>query len=223
MRHNLLDEEDEAGHHSSNSSSRGSSFRRDEEFMNEDPPVFDVAVAAQEHDDIILCDDAPPMVFCAPEPTAGALKKEQQKQLLQRQQESMGSAAQPKLTGFFRPGVVEFQKKYVREVETDMVLNDGEYICKDVVRFRHKETNEVISEEEFHRRSGEMMRSPRSDLQNGNPSESTPTDQVSPPCPAGNVKSTAVEAARSGRQPKIEKQLRSQPKTLFSYFKPVSS
>ncbi|ESL10383.1 hypothetical protein TRSC58_01886 [Trypanosoma rangeli SC58] len=227
MRHNLLDEDDEAGDCSSSSStsssSQGSFARRDEALLNEDLPDFDVAALAQENDGIILCDDAPPMVFCAPGSVAGAVKNEQQKQLTQWQQESMGSATQPKLTGFFQPGVIDFQKQYVREVETDMVIKDGEYICKDVVCFRHKGNNEVISQEEFHRRSVEIMRGLRSDIQSGSPSESTLNDQGSPSSPTGSAKSTAVEAAKRSRPPKIEKQLRSQPKTLFAYFKPASS
>ncbi|RNF09390.1 hypothetical protein TraAM80_02187 [Trypanosoma rangeli] len=228
MQHNLLDEDDEAvdrssSSSSSSSSSRGSFVRRDEALLNEDLPAIDVAVFARENDGIILCDDAPPMVFCAPGPAAGALKKEQQKQLTQWQQESMGSATQAKLTGFFQPGVIDFQKQYVREMETDMVIKDGEYICKDVVCFRHKGTNEVISQEEFHRRSSEIMRGLRSDTQSGSPSESTLADQGSPSSPTGNAKFTAVEAAKRSRPPKIEKQLRSQPKTLFAYFKPASS
>ncbi|EKF33667.1 hypothetical protein MOQ_002456 [Trypanosoma cruzi marinkellei] len=225
---NLLDKDEEKGDHCSNSSSSsgsGVSFgRRNEEIMDEELPTLDVAVSSRENDDIILCDDAPPMVFCTPEPVTGTLKKEQQQiQHNQRRHESLGSAAQPKLTGFFQRDVIEYQKQYMREVMTDTVFENGEYFCKDKVCFRHKETKEVISEEEFYRRSADIMRSVRSDSQNVNSNDRGTTGQGSPSTPAGSVKPVSAEAARSSRPPKIEKQLRSQPKTLFSYFKTTSS
>ncbi|ESS68735.1 hypothetical protein TCDM_02444 [Trypanosoma cruzi Dm28c] len=222
---NLLDKDEENGDHCGNSSSSGISFeRRDEELMDEELPTLDVAVSSKENDDIILCDDAPPMVFCTPEPVAGTSKKEQQQiQQNQRRHESLGSATQPKLTGFFQRDVIEYQKQYIREVMTDTVFENGEYFCKDKVCFRHKETKEVISEEEFYRRSAEIMRSVRSDSQNVNSNDRDTTGQGSPSTPAGIVKRVSAEAARGSKPPKIEKQLRSQPKTLFSYFKHTSS
>ncbi|ORC93831.1 uncharacterized protein TM35_000017080 [Trypanosoma theileri] len=219
----LLDEDEEHDNNNGNSSnseknSRSNSYLREMEFMNEEPQNLDIVVTAVTNDDIIICDDAPPMVFCAPEASISPLKKEQQQQ---KKCDAAVSLDQPKLTGFFHPDVGIFQNTYVLEVKTETVFENDEYISRDVVYYRHKENGELISEEEFHRRSIEVSRKVCENAQKTNSTNGSLSDAPSPAAECNER--TFIEAARNSKPPKIERLLRSQPKTLMSYFKSASS
>ncbi|KAH9577609.1 hypothetical protein LSM04_009174 [Trypanosoma melophagium] len=225
----LLDEDEELDDCNGNSSytdnnswSRSNSFSRDREFMNEEQQNLDIVITSVTNDDIIICDDAPPMVFCAPDTSISPMKKEQQQQKQQQKQYgAVTSLDQPKLTGFFHPEVKAFQNRYIRDVKTETVFENDEYISRDVVYYRHKENGELISEEEYHRRSIEVRRKLCEKTQKINSTSCTPSDATSPA--AESKERTYIEAARNCRPPNIERQVRSQPKTLMSYFKSASS
>jgi hypothetical protein len=69
------------------------------------------------------------------------------------------SAAQPTLAAFASSGnaAAELQKAFVRTEEEVTEQVNGEYVCRDVVVYVHRETKEQISDDDFRRRLAECM------------------------------------------------------------------
>ncbi|RHW72972.1 hypothetical protein DPX39_040007700 [Trypanosoma brucei equiperdum] len=208
----ILDDEEQ-----SDGSSRGNrSPHRDEGLLDDPEPVLEVAFTPAENDEIILCDNAPPMIFCAPEPTSSPLKRDPH-----RTQAANGNAAlsaHPKLTGFFQPEVIAFQKEYSRELETDTVFEGGEYICSDRVVYRHVKTGAVLSEEEYHKKSAELMRTCVATEQKS----THDAGSKNPLAAGGGGKASAKVAVERRGPPKVERQGATPQKNLMSFFGAVA-
>nr|CCD11689.1 unnamed protein product [Trypanosoma congolense IL3000] len=210
----ILDDDEES--HDGSSTKSGSQDicgPQREDFMDDIPPVLEAAITTTANDDIILCDDAPPMVFCAPEPPTSAQKKDAQRP--ESVTSSATSAAYPKLTEFFHPKVIAFQKQYVRELVTDTIFEAGEYISKDVVMYRHLSSNAMLSAEDYHRMSSELLQSLNREKQNpANNSDDKKADEDTEPLPSSPQ--LMIQRRKSA---KTETASNAPPRTLMSYFK----
>jgi hypothetical protein len=189
----------------------------------EETPVLDVVEVCASNDDVIMCDDAPPLAFRPAEPVVlpnpPSAKKDgvaSAKKGTATAATAESGAAQSTLSSFFNPAVVEFQKSYVREVQTQMKVENGEYICVDVPCYKHKTTGDVISEEEYHQQTAQLVRSRDSAAKSpSHPLSGAASDY--PPSPA------AKSASRNSSDKEEKTKSSAAPaKTLLSFFRPAS-
>lgn len=183
-------------------------------------PVLDVVEVSASNDDVILCDDAAPLAFRPAEPVASATATAGKREMAAAKSNSTAEpgAAQCTLGSFFNPAVVDFQKSYVREVRTEMKVENGEYICIDVPCFKHKVTGDVISEEEYHKKTAQLVRSRDATTTETPTHKAAGAVAVTPPSPA-------AKSASQNPNGKAEK-TKSSPtpaKTLMSFFKPAAA
>ncbi|KPA82557.1 hypothetical protein ABB37_03592 [Leptomonas pyrrhocoris] len=214
----FLDEDDGDATHGTHNSEESS--RHDAPFaVFEEAPVLDVVEVSASNDEVILCDDAPPLAFRPAEPLVPLSPTPGRKDAAAKKASAAvgeAGAAQCTLGFFFNPAVVEFQKSYVREVQTETKVEKGEYICIDVPCYKHTTTGEVISEEEYHRRTAQLVRG-RDAPAETSPRTSAGAVSDAPPSPA------AKSAARSPSDKESKAKSSSAPaKTLMSFFKPAA-
>ncbi|KAG5468065.1 hypothetical protein LSCM4_01154 [Leishmania orientalis] len=207
----LDDDGDVPAHLSHSEVSSGSHV---EAMMNDDSPTFDVFEAPASNDEFIMCDDAPPLAFRPAAPLPSRSTPTPHKKESEAKKASAAAAAadatQCKLASFFNAAVVEFQKSYVREIETEMRVENGEFVCCDFPCYRHCSTGEVISEDEYHQRTAAFIRSNSHDAAVSNPNRMPAIASVESP-------------HRSAAAQKPEKTAAAPAKTLLSFFRPSSA
>eukprot|EP00796_Vickermania_ingenoplastis_P004425 gene4425-3224_t len=163
----------------------------EEKFLLEEPSLALDVQETRENDEIVLCDDTPPFVFGANVSGEKSEKKHNSETPPSSIRDANG------LRMFFNPAVLKFQESFRRQVETSMKLVDGEYVCSEVVVYRSKEnTNEVLSQEEYHRRSAEVAataaaEAPQQEAASTSPS---PKKQVAASRPAAAKRLTEAAA-----------------------------
>ncbi|TPP40305.1 hypothetical protein CGC21_27295 [Leishmania donovani] len=199
-----------------------------EAIAKEEPPIFDVVEVPASNDEVIMCDDAPPLAFrpaaplpSPPTPTPTKKGPEATKASSAAAAAEAG-AAQCKLSTFFNAAVVEFQKAYVREMQTEMKVENGEFVCCDVPRYKHSATGEVISEDEYHHRTAAFVRSNSQDAAANTPNRKSAGASVeSPPCPTAKQK---TGSRGTGQKSVAQEETAATPaKTLHSFFKTSSA
>ncbi|CAC9541701.1 conserved hypothetical protein [Leishmania infantum JPCM5] len=221
----FLDDDDDATAHFSHSEG---STSHSEAIEKEEPPIFDVVEVPASNDEVIMCDDAPPLAFrpaaplpSPPTPTPTKKGPEATKASSAAAAAEAG-AAQCKLSTFFNAAVVEFQKAYVREMQTEMKVENGEFVCCDVPRYKHSATGEVISEDEYHQRTAAFVRSNSQDAAANTPNRKSAGASVeSPPCPTAKQK---TGSRGTGQKSVAQEETAATPaKTLHSFFKTSSA
>ncbi|KPI88252.1 hypothetical protein ABL78_2676 [Leptomonas seymouri] len=185
----------------------------------EEAPVLDVVEVSASNDEVILCDDAPPLAFRPAAPVAPAsstiVKKDAAAKKSSVSAKEHG-ATQSNLSVFFNPAVVEFQKSYMREMQTEMKVENGEYICVDVPCYKHKATGDVISEEEYHRQTAQLVRSYDANAE-------TPMHHSAGAMPDASPSPAAKSAVHSpGDKTEKSKASSGPAMTLLSFFKPAA-
>lgn len=221
----LDDDEDATTHFGQNESSSSS---HSEAIAKEELPIFDVVEVPASNDEVIMCDDAPPIAFRPAAQRVSPLiptpikKGPVAKKVTSAAAAAERGAAQCKLSTFFNAAVVEFQKAYVREMQTEMKVENGEFVCCDVPRYKHSATGEVISEGEYHQRTAALVRSKSQDSAGSTPNQKSAGASVeSPPYPAAAPKTGSPGTPqRSATQ---EKTAAAPAKTLHSFFKTSST
>lgn len=151
---------------------QGSSRKREADLYAEQWNTFSSSpfdgVDTTPNDTIILCDDTPPLVFTRVEEEK---KRKHGRNIYDEVGGGRGTETAASegakffghpnpngLKSFFHSSVLEFQNKYQKEIETEMKVVDGEYVCREVVVYRSKENkDEVLSQEAYHRRSCEIV------------------------------------------------------------------
>ncbi|KAG5493397.1 hypothetical protein GH5_02143 [Leishmania sp. Ghana 2012 LV757] len=208
----FLDDDGDVPTHLSHSEVSSSSHV--EAMVNEDLPTFDVFEAPASNDEVIMCDDAPPLAFRSAAPLPSRSTPTPHKKEPEAKKASSAAAAadttQSKLASFFNAAVVEFQKSYVREIETEMRVENGEFVCCDFPCYKHSSTGEVISEDEYHQRTAAFIRSNSHDAAVSTPNRMPATPSVESP-----RRTTAAQ--------KPEKTAAAPAKTLLSFFRPSSA
>lgn len=106
-----------------------------------------------ENDKIILCDEAPPAVFRQPEPKSAVAPSCSSESVSL----SDSTNLKGKLDALFNPEIARFQKNFKREVKTDMKIENGEYICEEVVVYKSLIDGEIISRDEYFNRSAAVF------------------------------------------------------------------
>ncbi|GET92492.1 hypothetical protein, conserved [Leishmania tarentolae] len=199
-----------------------------EPIAKEESPIFDVVELPASNDEVIMCDDAPPLAFrpAAPRPSpttpTPTKKVPEVKKASSAVAAAEASAAQCRLSTFFNDAIVKFQKSYVREIQTETKMENGEFVCCDVACYKHSATGEVISEDEYHQRTAALVRRNSQDAAGGTPNgkiDSTPGE--APPCPAAAQKEGSRRAAQ--KPAAQEKTAETPAKTLHYFFKASSA
>lgn len=193
--------------------------------LAEEAPVLDVVEVSASNDDVILCDDAPPLAFRPAEPVQPATATTAKKNVNSASTSATAGAAatepgaaQCTLGAFFNPAVVEFQKSYVKEVQTEMKIENGEYVCVDVPCYKHKGTGDIISEAAYHEQTARLVRS--HDGAAETPTHNAASANTAPDSPSTPAaKSTS---RNSSEETKKSKSSSTPAKTLMSFFKPVA-
>ncbi|CAD2214769.1 hypothetical protein ADEAN_000222000 [Angomonas deanei] len=152
-------------------------------------------------DEITLCDDAPPLAFCEQKETPNPADND-------KASHAPVCVSQQQLKNFFSSDLLAFQKNYVKEVQTETTVTDGEYVCRDVNVYRCRATDAVISEEEYRKRMAKVV----SEEQTKRDSQGSALKD-SPPAAA-----KAKPLLKVAKVVKEEKPVAA-TKTLFSYFK----
>lgn len=219
----FLDDDEDATTHFSHSEGSSSSSHS-EAIAKEEPPVFDVVEVPASNDEVVMCDDAPPLAFrpAAPRPSpptpTPTKKGPETKKANVAAAAAESGAAQCKLSTFFNAAVVAFQKAYVREMQTEMKVENGEFVCCDVPRYKHTSTGEVINEDEYHQRTAALVQSNSRDAAASTPNRKSAGASVeSPPCQTAAQKT----GSRGTGQKSVtqEKTAAAPAKTLHSFFK----
>ncbi|KAG5468887.1 hypothetical protein CUR178_01723 [Leishmania enriettii] len=208
----FLDDDGDVPAHLSHSEVSSSSHV--EAMVNEDSPTFDVVEGPASNDEVIMCDDAPPLAFRPAAPLPSRSTPTPHKKEPEAKKASSAAAAadatQCKLATFFNAAVVEFQKSYVREIETEMRVEHGEFVCCDFPCYKHCSTGEVISEDEYYQRTAAFIRSNSHDAAVSNPNRIPAIASVELP-------------QRTAAAQKAEKTAPVPAKTLLSFFRPSSA
>ncbi|KAG5468472.1 hypothetical protein LSCM1_02452 [Leishmania martiniquensis] len=192
--------------------------------VNEDSPVFDVVEVPASNDEVIMCDDVPPLAFRPAAPLSSPATPISAKRELDTKKACSAAAepdvAQCRLGHFFHPSVVQFQKSYVRQVQTETRMDDGEYICRDVSCYIHSATGEVISEDEYHQRTAAFIRSNSHDAAGNTPPQKAASATIEAPSRMAAAPKVTV---RGGAPQKSEKTIAAPARTLLSFFRPSST
>ncbi|CAM38730.2 conserved hypothetical protein [Leishmania braziliensis MHOM/BR/75/M2904] len=214
----FLDNEEEEDATTYFSSSEGSNSHS-KNIVKEDSPIFDVVELPASNDEIIMCDYAPPLAFRPAAPLPSPPTPTPAKKASSAAVPAAAGATQHTLGSFFNTAVVMFQKSYVREVQTEMKIENGEFVCCDLPCYKHSSTGEVISEDEYHQRTAALIRSNSHSAAGSTPNEkSIGTSRESPSCPAAAQKTDSRGAVQ--KRGKQEQLTASPAKTLLSFFKP---
>lgn len=208
----LDEDEDEAIDSDGPSNSEAMDLLAEETTQNQQP-LFEVAVAAT-NDEVELCDDAPPLAFQPAVAPAASPRRESTGARPVPAAEQSG-VTQSTLGAFFDGAVAAFQRSYAREVQTDMKIEDGEYLCFDIPYYRHRSSGELIDEAEFHRRSSEFMRS-RDETQKKSVQDLIVPIEASPKPAVARKKATRPAVLKTVSE---EASAVSREKTLLSFFK----
>ncbi|KAG5491852.1 hypothetical protein JIQ42_01761 [Leishmania sp. Namibia] len=204
----FLDDDGDVPAHLSHSEVSSSSHV--EATVNEDLPTFDVVEAPASNDEVIMCDDAPPLAFRPAAPLPSRSTPTPHKKEPEAKKASSAAAAadatQCNLASFFNAAVVEFQKSYVREIETEMRVENGEFVCCDFPCYKHCSTGEVISEHEYHQRTAAFIRSNSHDAAVSTPNRMPAIASVESP-------------QRTAAAQKPEKTAAAPATTLLSFFR----
>lgn len=191
-RQNVLDEEPEE--EEPTVSRESSLFSRQASVCEtQEGPMLDVDVS-EANDDIIICDDAPPIAFLAP------LSRQPPAPPHTTRNPRSTCTSQPPLGVFFSSDVLKFQRSFQREIRTDSKVVDGEYLCCERVYYRSTTTNELITEDEFRRRSAETAA--RSASTHPTPPRDAGTGDMSPCTPAAGAKKPSVAKQAKKETPK---------------------
>lgn len=234
--HGFLDDEeadDNAGASVSSSVDYTNSAVADAVHGSAEASVLDVTVTVA-NDDIILCDDAPPLAFLEP-----AHAQTPQATVVQGSPSptpAPASDARSTLTAFFNAEVIQFQRGYTRKLKTEVKKDaNGEYMCVDVPYYEPVSgVGECLSEEAYHRRTADLARTQRGNndssatpSRQGEAGESAKEDDDDSP-EAAQTKHRAAAGGKHGARP-VAARVASQaekagpkPKTLLSFFKPLS-
>ncbi|KAG5494153.1 hypothetical protein JKF63_01988 [Porcisia hertigi] len=214
----FLDDDDDDDDTATCLSHREDSGSQAETVAQQEAPILDVVEVSAFNDEIIMYDGAPPLAFRPAAPTLSLSTPRSTK-------EGLGAAkpdptavtpdartVQGKLLSFFSAAVVEFQKSYVREVQTETSIEDGEFVCCDVPCYKHNSTGEVITEEEYRQRTAALIR-----RNSGDAAGSTSNKKLAGALSGSRPSPTAAPKTVSGNAQKPEKTRATPTKTLLSF------
>jgi hypothetical protein len=129
--------------------------------------------------------------------------------------------SQMRITTFCSPALVEFQKSYEKFMDMEMDKIGEEYVCRDVVRYRHRQSGLVLSVEEYRNREKQLQQeaSASPGAAGGKAGQSTSMEAAKPSDSSSAPQAKKPRLESSAAKPATTTQVGSKQPNIDSFFR----